>query len=98
MMTGKNARLFFDDVGSFPLPKGMHLEELSAQQYLDLVRDVLEQKRRAGVEVPTYPQLRDMIRMFMDGIADPMQSESPYIIKREFARILELSAVPAARR
>jgi len=39
-----------------------------------------------------------MIRMFMDGIADPMQSESPYIIKREFARILELSAVPAGQK
>ncbi|HPC88811.1 MAG TPA: 5-methyltetrahydropteroyltriglutamate--homocysteine methyltransferase [Methanothrix sp.] len=98
MMAEKNAGLFFDDVGSFPLPRGVHLKGLSAQQYLDLVRDVLEQKKRAGVEAPTYPQLRDMIRMFMDGIADPTQSESPYIIKREFARILELSAVPAGQK
>ena len=35
------------------------------------MRDVLAQKSRAGVEVPTYPQFRDMIRMFMDPIENP---------------------------
>ncbi|MDD1734065.1 MAG: methionine synthase [Methanothrix sp.] len=85
--------LFFDDIGSFPLPKGVRLENLSRDQYLDLVRDVLAQKSRAGVEVPTYPQFRDMIRMFMDEIENPDRAESPYLIKREHARIMELLAL-----
>jgi 5-methyltetrahydropteroyltriglutamate--homocysteine methyltransferase len=87
--------IFFDDIGSFPLPKGVRLQSLSRDQYLDLVRDVLAQKSCAGVEVPTYPQFRDMIRMFMDEIEDPAQTESPYLIKKEHARIMELEAVPA---
>jgi len=98
MMTEQDAAIFFDDVGSFPLPRGVRLEGLSPRQYLDLVRDVLDQKRQAGVEAPTYPQFRDMIRMFMDPIADPQQSESPYLIKKECAGILELEAVAAGQR
>ncbi|MGV8174787.1 MAG: 5-methyltetrahydropteroyltriglutamate--homocysteine methyltransferase [Methanothrix sp.] len=50
-------------------------------------------KRQAGVEYPTYPQFRDMIRMFMDEIEDPDKAESPYLIKRENADIDELEAV-----
>ncbi len=85
--------IFFDDIGSFPLPKGIRLEGLSRDQYLSLVRDALAQKRRAGVEVPTYPQFRDMIRMFMDEIENPDFSEEPYLINKEHARIMELEAV-----
>ncbi len=85
--------IFFDDIGSYPLPKGIRLDGLSGEQYLDLVRDVLEQKVSAGVEVPTYPQFRDMIRMFMDPIENPEFTESPYLIKKEYAEILELWAV-----
>jgi len=85
--------LFFDDIGSYPLPRGVRLENLSPDQYLNLVRDVLAQKSRAGVEVPTYPQFRDMIRMFMDEIENPDHAESPYLIKREHARIMELLAL-----
>ncbi len=86
--------IFFDDVGSYPLPKGVRLGSLSRDQYLQLVRDVLAQKRNAGVEVPTYPQFRNMIRMFMDLLEDPELTESPYLIKREHAKIMELEAVP----
>ena len=87
--------IFFDDIGSFPLPKGVRLQSLSRDQYLELVRNVLAQKSRAGVEVPTYPQFRDMIRMFMDEIENPALTKSPYLIKREHARIMELEAVLA---
>ncbi len=89
--------IFFDDIGSFPLPKGVRLEGLSRDQYLNLVRDVLAQKSRAGVEIPTYPQFRDMIRMFMDPIENPAYVEEPYLIKKEHARIMELEALPAGR-
>jgi 5-methyltetrahydropteroyltriglutamate--homocysteine methyltransferase len=89
--------IFFDDIGSFPLPKGVRLDGLSRDQYLNLVRDVLAQKSHAGVEVPTYPQFRDMIRMFMDPIENPDYAQDPYLIKKEHARIMELDAVPAGR-
>jgi 5-methyltetrahydropteroyltriglutamate--homocysteine methyltransferase len=89
--------IFFDDIGSFPLPKGVRLDGLSRDRYLDIVRDVLDQKSRAGVEVPTYPQFRDMVRMFMDPIENPDYAQDPYLIKKEHARIMELEAVPAGR-
>src|SRR5512143_143040 len=89
--------IFFDDIGSYPLPRGMRLEGLSLEMYLEVVRDVLAQKISAGVEVPTYPQFRDMIRMFMDPIENPDLSESPYIIKKENAEILELQAVAPSK-
>ena len=76
-MSGQMEGIFFDDVGSFPLPKGLRLQGLSRDQYLNLVRDAMAQKSRAGVEVPTYPQFRDMIRMFMDGIENPAYAAEP---------------------
>jgi len=85
--------IFYDDIGSFPLPSGVKIAGLSREGYLDLVGSVLAIKRRAGVECPTYPQMRDMIRMFMDEIENPNQADSPYLIKREHARIRELEAV-----
>ncbi|HUI39762.1 MAG TPA: methionine synthase [Methanothrix sp.] len=85
--------IFFDDIGSYPLPKGVRLEGLSSDQYLRLVRETLDQKISAGVEVATYPQFRDMIRMFLDPIEDPQLSLCPYLIRKEEARILELRAL-----
>jgi len=92
-MQRQNEGIFFDDIGSYPLPRGTRLDGLSRDQYLSLVRDVLAQKRQVGVEAPTYPQFRDMIRMFMDDIENPDFSEEPYLIKKEHARIMELEAV-----
>lgn len=85
---------FFDDIGSYPLPKGVRLDDLSREQYLELVKDTLAQKIAAGVEVPTYPQFRDMISMFLDPIEKPENQESPYLIKKENAEIVELVAIP----
>ena len=96
-MSGQIEGIFFDDIGSFPLPKGVSLKSLSRDQYLELVRDVLAQKSRAGVQVPTYPQFRDMIHMFMDDIENPALTESPYLLKKEHARIMELEALPAGQ-
>jgi 5-methyltetrahydropteroyltriglutamate--homocysteine methyltransferase len=86
--------MFFDDIGSYPLPKGVRMDGLSQEQYLVLVRETLAKKTFAGVEVPTYPQFRDMIRMFLDPIEKPENQESPYLIKKESAQIVELQAVP----
>lgn len=89
--------IFFDDVGSYPLPRGVSLKNLSANQYLDLVRSTLAKKIAAGVEVPTYPQFRDMVKMFMDPIADMELAESPYLIRDENAEICELQALDAGQ-
>ena len=91
-------RIFFDDIGSYPLPRGVKLGGLSRDRYLQLVGQVLAEKIRAGVEIPTYPQLRDMIRMFMDPIKDPKMTESPFLIRREEAKIMELEAVPPGQK
>ena len=98
---GQNSSLkgiFFDDIGSYPLPRGIRLNGLGRDQYLQLVGQVLAEKIRAGVEIPTYPQLRDMIWMFMEPIQDPEMTESPFLIKREEAKIMELEAVPPSQR
>jgi len=97
-VTIRSKGIFFDDIGSYPLPIGVRLKSISRDQYLQLVGEVLTQKIDAGVEVPTYPQFRDMIRMFMDPIEDPKLSESPYLIKKENAKILELQAVPPGQK
>ncbi|HWQ19984.1 MAG TPA: 5-methyltetrahydropteroyltriglutamate--homocysteine methyltransferase [Methanotrichaceae archaeon] len=90
----EESALLFDDIGSFPLPKGVKGGKFALDQgYADLVRDAMAQKVAAGVEIPTYPQFRDMIRMFMDKIEDPEISESPYLIKPEYADIFELGAL-----
>ena len=61
VMSRDDVDIIFDDVGSYPLPRGIRLEGLNQDQYLGLVRDALFQKAAAGVAVPTYPQFRDMI-------------------------------------
>lgn len=95
-MTEEGQEIIFDDIGSYPLPVGMSREKLPlGDGYLNLVRDAIVQKIEAGVERPTYPQFRDMIKMFMDPIEDPQKSETPYIVKAESARILELEALDA---
>jgi 5-methyltetrahydropteroyltriglutamate--homocysteine methyltransferase len=95
-MKDEGPEIIFDDIGSYPLPAGMSRDKLpKGDSYLELVKDALAQKIEAGVERPTYPQFRDMIKMFMDPIEDPSQSESPYVVRPEHARILELEALEA---
>ncbi|MCJ7445049.1 MAG: methionine synthase [Methanotrichaceae archaeon] len=89
--------IFFDDIGSFPLPEGAKLNDISQERYIEIVKDAFLKKISAGVEVPTYPQFRDMIHMFMDLIQNPKFTESPYLIKREHAQIFELQALKANR-
>ena len=91
--------ILFDDIGSFPLPKGINREWVEqAQKNNDpelgtILKKAMWKKIDAGVDVPTYPQFRDMIRMFMDPIEDPEAEESPYLIKKDRAEIFELLAL-----
>ncbi|OPX78703.1 MAG: 5-methyltetrahydropteroyltriglutamate--homocysteine methyltransferase [Methanosaeta sp. PtaB.Bin039] len=85
--------IIYDDIGSFPKPAGTRMEGMDKESYLALVGQTMEQKLCTGLERPTYPQFRDMIRMFMDPIQDPACTESPYLIRRDAASILELDAL-----
>lgn len=94
----------FDDVGSFPLPESMSGVDVdtddpdAVQRYLDVVEQAMWVKIHAGVEVPTYPQFRDMNRMFLDIIEDPSKCAEPLAVREESATILELEAVERVAR
>lgn len=91
--------ILFDDIGSFPLPEGINREwvEQAAKnndpKLPDILKDAMQQKIDAGVDVPTYPQFRDMNRMFLDIINDESSHEEPLIVRKDRARIMELSAI-----
>jgi 5-methyltetrahydropteroyltriglutamate--homocysteine methyltransferase len=91
--------ILFDDIGSFPLPKGINREWVEqAQKNNDpklpnILKDAMQQKIDAGVDVPTYPQFRDMNQMFLEIINDESAQEEPLIVSKERAQIMELSAM-----
>jgi 5-methyltetrahydropteroyltriglutamate--homocysteine methyltransferase len=100
-MRPPNPQIFFDDVGSFPKPQGFNPRNANLDEnYARVIRDTMAQKVSTGLEVPTYPQYRDMVGMFMGLISSPDTSESPYLVKRDLARIFELDALkePCAKR
>lgn len=75
--------IIFDDVGSYPLP--VNSEEI--------VRDVMIQKIDSGLEVPTYPQLRDMNDQFLVFILDEKYTDEPFLVDYEGANISELDVI-----
>ncbi|HEX7628479.1 MAG TPA: methionine synthase [Candidatus Methanoperedens sp.] len=91
--------ILFDDIGSFPLPKGINREWVEQAQknndpeLPDILKAAMQQKIDAGVDVPTYPQFRDMNQMFLEIINDESAQEEPLIVRKDRARIMELSAM-----
>ncbi|MCX9083697.1 MAG: methionine synthase [Candidatus Methanoperedens sp.] len=91
--------ILFDDIGSFPFPKGMNREWITQAiinndpKFGDVLKSTMQQKIDAGVVIPTYPQFRDMNQMFLEIINDESSQEEPLIVRKEKARILELSAL-----
>lgn len=94
-----------DDIGSFPLPKGVARQDIGKMvisdpdRYERLVQDIMRMKMLSGIEVLTYPQLQDMISQFLDPIANPKNwGDEPLVIKEGKAKINELSAIePVAK-
>jgi 5-methyltetrahydropteroyltriglutamate--homocysteine methyltransferase len=91
--------ILFDDIGSFPLPKGINREWVEqAKKNNDpklpiILQSAMQQKIDAGVDVPTYPQFRDMNQMFLEIINDESAQEEPLIVRKDRARIIELSSM-----
>ncbi len=93
--------IFFDDIGSYPLPEGVSREWIrnalktgtEDEKLFTVINDAFQQKIDAGVNVPTYPQYQDMNEQFLKVIRDPHCCESPFEVKLECARIKELEAI-----
>ncbi len=89
--------MIFDDIGSFPLPYGMSREwverNFETREYAEMVRRAYLMKVNAGVELPNYPQFRDMNRMFLDPIKNQEFQDEPYLIKKRYATIPEVEAL-----
>ncbi|MCS7121115.1 MAG: methionine synthase [Archaeoglobaceae archaeon] len=88
--------MFFDDIGSFPLPKGISRgwieRNLYSKEYEELVQRAFLMKAKY-VEVPNYPQFRDMVSMFMDLIKNKELQDDAYLISKRYAKIVELEIV-----
>ncbi len=89
----------YDDVGSLPLPENVDKGEFSEglMEYEDWALDIYEKamqvKIDAGVEVPCYPQLRDMNDQFLDIMNDSEFSEEPYLVYEDDAILPEIKAL-----
>lgn len=86
----------FDDVGSYPLPGYISKNWITGaiktgdKRSFDIIGDAMCQKIDAGVNVPTYPQFRDMNKQFLEIINNESMTEEPMLVRRENARITEL--------
>ncbi|GFO98125.1 5-methyltetrahydropteroyltriglutamate--homocysteine methyltransferase [groundwater metagenome] len=91
--------ILFDDIGSYPLPKDVKKEwvpeavKRKDPKILNIIKDAMWQKIKAGVDVPTYPQYQDMNQQFLGIINDEACSEEPLLVRRDRARIMELDAI-----
>lgn len=86
--------MLIDDIGSFPLPRGISREwvdkNLKSKEYEEMVQRAFLMKAK-HIDCPTYPQFRDMVKMFMEPIR--MYQEDAYLIEKSKAVIQELEYV-----
>lgn len=91
--------ILFDDIGSYPLPKDVNKSWIAGAVKkgdtgsFNIIRDAMRQKIEASVDVPTYPQFRDMTQQFLEVINDGSMTEEPMLVRRDKARITELEAL-----
>ncbi|NJD77819.1 MAG: methionine synthase [Candidatus Methanoperedens sp.] len=91
--------IIFDDIGSYPLPPGVGRDWVAQAirnkdpKFLSILKDAMQQKIDAGVDVPNYPQFQDMNQQFLDIINDESKMEEPLVVRKENAAIMELSAI-----
>ncbi len=89
----------YDDVGSLPLPDGVDSDEFDQafidleDWALDIYRKSMKLKIEAGVEVPCYPQLRDMNDQFLKIFNDSEAMEEPYLVRESATDLPEFVAL-----
>lgn len=88
--------MLFDDIGSFPLPLGIKREwaekNFQSKEYEEMVQRAFLMKEKF-VEVPNYPQFRDMVKMFLEPIKNPDFQDDAYLISEREAKIPEVEFV-----
>lgn len=88
----------YDDVGSLPLPDDVEREGFERafvdfeKWALDVYRRLMELKVDAGVQVPCYPQIRNMNDQFLEILNDSDLVEEPYLVREDEAVLPELEA------
>lgn len=89
-----------DDIGSFPLPLGITRDwaekNFRSKEYEEMVQRAFLMKSKY-VDVPNYPQFRDMVRMFLEPIKDPELQDDAYLISEKEATIPEVEFVQKMR-
>jgi len=110
----KRMAVLSDDIGSFPLNPGADRKilrliagkivrkEASAEEkesFYGVVGGIMQKKIDAGIARPTYPQVQDMVSGFFSPIESFYEKERPWVIRKEYAVLPELSALdsPAKR-
>ncbi len=96
-----------DDIGSFPLPEGVEREEIqriafeivtgeasppNRERFNKIVGDIMQKKIDSGIQRPNFPQIQDMVSEFFKFVEKFYEEDKPWVVKREFARIPELSS------
>lgn len=97
-----------DDMGSFPLPEGVNRREIESialeiitgnpsekdrENFSQIVSEIMNKKIESGLMRPNYPQIRDMISSFSYLIENFYEEKEPWMVKKEFALIPEISTL-----
>jgi 5-methyltetrahydropteroyltriglutamate--homocysteine methyltransferase len=106
--------VFSDDIGSFPIPAGADRKTIRSiagkivrgeadsaemNSFSEVVSGIMQKKIDSGIMRPTYPQVQDMISGFFSPIESFYEKERPWVIRKEYAVLPELSAFgPVAKR
>ncbi|MCL2142457.1 MAG: methionine synthase [Methanimicrococcus sp.] len=93
--------ILFDDIGSFPLPSPNSKSAVSEAAFnrnedgilFLILSQIFEMKVKAGVQIPTYPQVRDMTEQFLRPIRNEKMWETPFELKEKFAETVETIAL-----
>jgi len=94
-------KILFDDIGSFPLPDSAQKNAVSEAAFnrdndemlFFVLNQIFELKIKSGVQIPTYPQVRDMTEQFLRPMKDDNCCSGPFDLKEEFAGTVETDAV-----
>jgi 5-methyltetrahydropteroyltriglutamate--homocysteine methyltransferase len=93
--------ILFDDIGSFPLPSQTSKSAVSEAAFhrnedgilFSILSQIFEMKIKAGVQIPTYPQVRDITEQFLRPIRNEKMWAKPFELKEEFAETVETQAL-----